>query len=165
MCACMCVCGHAYCLLLYLWSQMRRSQINMESTRNLLMGFLWVLKNADHACLRHWWVDLPMAKLSRILEILYLAVSNFEYKVWQFVACSRLFVFAILLAVRCYVKILFCFFFGNPDSSCFIRWTISQISMQNKFNADLPLPTHCITKASQINTFMQIIKCTKIQIL
>ncbi|PVD22808.1 hypothetical protein C0Q70_16064 [Pomacea canaliculata] len=61
-------------------ARMRRSQINMESTRNLLMGFLWVLKNADHACLRHWWVDLPMAKLSRILEILYLAVSNFEYK-------------------------------------------------------------------------------------
>lgn len=65
--------------------KLRKSPINQESTRNLMMCFLWVLKNADHASLRHWWSELPINKLARILEILYLVISNFEYKVHHFV--------------------------------------------------------------------------------
>lgn len=45
------------------------------------MCFLWVLKNSEQSFLRQWWNDLPMNRLGRILEVLYLGVSNFEYKV------------------------------------------------------------------------------------
>lgn len=61
-------------------SKSRRSPINPEASRNLLMCFLWVLKNSEHSVLRQWWNDLPLHRLAKNLEVLYLAVSNFEYK-------------------------------------------------------------------------------------
>jgi hypothetical protein len=45
------------------------------------MCFQWVLKNIDSQFLRHWWSELPLTKLNQILEVLYLTIYNFEYKV------------------------------------------------------------------------------------
>ena len=76
--------------MLVLPPQLRKSCINPEATRNLLMCFLWVLKNSEQTFLRHWWSELPINRLAHILEVLYLAVSNFEYKVcgWLGVVCG-----------------------------------------------------------------------------
>jgi hypothetical protein len=76
-----------------------------EATQDLLVCFLWVLKNVDQRFLRSWWSDLPPSRLSQLLDILYLCESNFEYKVFtgretacqlvsvlkaQFVICSHI---------------------------------------------------------------------------
>ena len=55
--------------------------LSAESTRNLLLCFLWVVKNMDQRVLRQWWADLPAPRLAQLLDVLYLAISNFEYKV------------------------------------------------------------------------------------
>ncbi|XP_074640781.1 dedicator of cytokinesis protein 7-like [Tubulanus polymorphus] len=59
----------------------KRSSLNQEDTRNLLISFIWVLKNVDQRVLLHWWAEMEPSKLHQILEILFLCVSNFEYKV------------------------------------------------------------------------------------
>ncbi|XP_048256489.1 dedicator of cytokinesis protein 7-like isoform X1 [Haliotis rufescens] len=61
-------------------TKVRKCPLNMETTRNLLICFLWVLKNAEHSLLKQWWGDLPMVKLNKLLEVVYFCVSNFEYK-------------------------------------------------------------------------------------
>ncbi|XP_052274365.1 dedicator of cytokinesis protein 7-like isoform X2 [Dreissena polymorpha] len=61
-------------------AKIRKCQLNAEDTRNLLICFLWVLKNVDKSLLRHWWADIPINRLNCILEIVYFAVSNFEYR-------------------------------------------------------------------------------------
>ncbi|XP_070194616.1 dedicator of cytokinesis protein 7-like isoform X3 [Littorina saxatilis] len=72
-------------------ARLRKSPINPDATRNLLMCFLWVLKNSEQTFLRQWWNDLPMHRLGRILEVLYLAVSNFEYKAkWAYACLEQL---------------------------------------------------------------------------
>ena len=70
---------HNKSLLTYL--QIRKCQLNAEDTRNLLVCFVWVLKNVDKALLKQWWTDIPINRLNCILEIIYFAVSNFEYRV------------------------------------------------------------------------------------
>jgi hypothetical protein len=49
-----------------------------------------VLKNADEMVLQKWFTDLSVSQLNRLLDLLYLCVSCFEYKVegngWQ---CSK----------------------------------------------------------------------------
>ena len=55
--------------------------LGLESTRSLLLCFLWVLKNAKQSVLKTWWTELPIERLAKLLDILLLAVSNFEYKV------------------------------------------------------------------------------------
>ncbi|GFN96684.1 dedicator of cytokinesis protein 7-like [Plakobranchus ocellatus] len=57
-----------------------RPVLSLESTRSLLLCFLWVLKNAKPSVLKTWWSDLPIDRLAKLLEILFLSVSNFEYK-------------------------------------------------------------------------------------
>lgn len=61
--------------------QIRKCQLNAEDTRNLLICFTWVLKNVDKSVLRQWWTDMPINRLDCILEIIYYAISNFEYRV------------------------------------------------------------------------------------
>ncbi|KAL3867584.1 hypothetical protein ACJMK2_040468 [Sinanodonta woodiana] len=61
-------------------SKSRKSQLCAEDTRNLLICFVWVLKNADKAVLRHWWSDMQINRLSCIMEIIYFCISNFEYR-------------------------------------------------------------------------------------
>ena len=45
------------------------------------MSFLWVLKNADAALLESWVSDLSVLQINRLLDLLHLSVSCFEYKV------------------------------------------------------------------------------------
>lgn len=52
-----------------------------ESSRSLLICLLWVLKNADELVLQKWFNDLSVSQLNRLLDLLYLCVSCFEYKV------------------------------------------------------------------------------------
>ncbi|XP_028857797.1 dedicator of cytokinesis protein 7 isoform X17 [Denticeps clupeoides] len=51
-----------------------------ESSRSLLICLLWVLKNADEMVLQKWFTDLSVSQLNRLLDMLYLCVSCFEYK-------------------------------------------------------------------------------------
>uniref|UniRef100_A0A8C5AUD4 Dedicator of cytokinesis 7 n=1 Tax=Gadus morhua TaxID=8049 RepID=A0A8C5AUD4_GADMO len=51
-----------------------------ESSRSLLICLLWVLKNADEMVLQKWFTDLSVSQLNRLLDLLYLCVSCFEYK-------------------------------------------------------------------------------------
>lgn len=46
-----------------------------------MICFLWIMKNADQSLLRKWIADLPSIQLNRILDLLFICVSCFEYKV------------------------------------------------------------------------------------
>uniref|UniRef100_A0A670KHJ3 Dedicator of cytokinesis 6 n=1 Tax=Podarcis muralis TaxID=64176 RepID=A0A670KHJ3_PODMU len=56
------------------------SMLSAEASRNLLVCLLWVLKNADGAVLHRWLADLSALHVNRLLDLLYLCVSCFEYK-------------------------------------------------------------------------------------
>ncbi|NXI27333.1 DOCK8 protein, partial [Sterrhoptilus dennistouni] len=51
-----------------------------DTTRNLLICFLWIMKNADQKLIQKWVADLPSMQLNRILDLLFICVSCFEYK-------------------------------------------------------------------------------------
>ncbi|XP_030062500.1 dedicator of cytokinesis protein 7 isoform X5 [Microcaecilia unicolor] len=51
-----------------------------ESSRSLLICLLWVLRNADETVLQKWFMDLSVLQLNRLLDLLYLCISCFEYK-------------------------------------------------------------------------------------
>uniref|UniRef100_A0A8B9F9Z5 Dedicator of cytokinesis 7 n=1 Tax=Amazona collaria TaxID=241587 RepID=A0A8B9F9Z5_9PSIT len=53
----------------------------LDPHRSLLICLLWVLKNADESVLQKWFTDLSVLQLNRLLDLLYLCVSCFEYKV------------------------------------------------------------------------------------
>ena len=57
------------------------NMLNADTTRNLMICFLWIMKNADQSLLRKWIADLPSMQLNRILDLLFICVSCFEYKV------------------------------------------------------------------------------------
>lgn len=54
--------------------------LSAECSRTLLVCFLWVLKNADAALLERWVSDLSVLQINRLLDLLHLCVSCFEYK-------------------------------------------------------------------------------------
>ncbi|XP_072005664.1 dedicator of cytokinesis protein 6 isoform X7 [Engystomops pustulosus] len=56
------------------------SALSAESSRNLLVCALWVLKNAEQDCLHRWFSSLSVIQLTRVLELLSLCVSCFQYK-------------------------------------------------------------------------------------
>nr|XP_046188958.1 dedicator of cytokinesis protein 7-like isoform X2 [Oncorhynchus gorbuscha] len=56
------------------------SSLSAECSRTLLVSFLWVLKNADAALLESWLSDLSVLQINRLLDLLHLSVSCFEYK-------------------------------------------------------------------------------------
>uniref|UniRef100_A0A7N8X0U7 Dedicator of cytokinesis protein 7-like n=1 Tax=Mastacembelus armatus TaxID=205130 RepID=A0A7N8X0U7_9TELE len=56
------------------------SGLSAECTRTLLVCFLWVLKNADAALLERWVSDLSVLQINRLLDLLHLCISCFEYK-------------------------------------------------------------------------------------
>lgn len=58
----------------------QHSTFSAESSRGLLICLLWVLKNADEIVLQKWFTDLSILQLNRLLDLLYLCVSCFEYK-------------------------------------------------------------------------------------
>lgn len=59
----------------------QHGSFSAESSRSLLICLLWVLKNADELVLQKWFTDLSVSQLNRLLDLLYLCVSCFEYKV------------------------------------------------------------------------------------
>uniref|UniRef100_A0A8C4IQL0 Dedicator of cytokinesis 6 n=1 Tax=Dicentrarchus labrax TaxID=13489 RepID=A0A8C4IQL0_DICLA len=56
------------------------ASLSAECSRTLLVCFLWVLKNADAALLERWVSDLSVLQINRLLDLLHLCVSCFEYK-------------------------------------------------------------------------------------
>uniref|UniRef100_A0A452S9V4 Dedicator of cytokinesis 7 n=1 Tax=Ursus americanus TaxID=9643 RepID=A0A452S9V4_URSAM len=60
--------------------QKQHTTFSAESSRSLLICLLWVLKNADETVLQKWFTDLSVLQLNRLLDLLYLCVSCFEYK-------------------------------------------------------------------------------------
>ncbi|KAK3532757.1 hypothetical protein QTP86_028126 [Hemibagrus guttatus] len=56
------------------------STLSIECSRTLLVCVLWVLKNADAALLERWLSDLSVLHINRLLDLLHLAISCFEYK-------------------------------------------------------------------------------------
>ncbi|KAG8441371.1 hypothetical protein GDO86_006923 [Hymenochirus boettgeri] len=54
--------------------------LSAESSRNLLVCALWVLKNAEKDLLHRWFSSLSVLQLTRLLELLSLCVSCFQYK-------------------------------------------------------------------------------------
>ncbi|XP_063283924.1 dedicator of cytokinesis protein 7 isoform X5 [Pelobates fuscus] len=61
-------------------STRQHATFSAESSRCLLICLLWVLKNADETVLQKWFTDLSILQLNRLLDLLYLCVSCFEYK-------------------------------------------------------------------------------------
>jgi len=69
---------------LMIWIVLRQAKkclLSAEATQDLLICFLWVLKNIDERLLRSWWSSMPASRLAQVLEVLYVCESNFEYKV------------------------------------------------------------------------------------
>ncbi|NXG40960.1 DOCK8 protein, partial [Psilopogon haemacephalus] len=56
------------------------TMLGPDTTRNLLICFLWIMKNADQNLIQKWIADLPSMQLNRILDLLFICVSCFEYK-------------------------------------------------------------------------------------
>ncbi|XP_058641512.1 dedicator of cytokinesis protein 8 isoform X1 [Onychostoma macrolepis] len=56
------------------------NMLTAETSRNLLMCFLWIIKNADQNLIQRWTVDMPSSQLSRLLELLAICISCFEYR-------------------------------------------------------------------------------------
>ncbi|XP_076145387.1 dedicator of cytokinesis protein 8 isoform X3 [Alosa pseudoharengus] len=56
------------------------STLTAETSRNLLVCFLWIMKNAETSLIQRWTADMPFAQLSRLLELLTICVSCFEYR-------------------------------------------------------------------------------------
>uniref|UniRef100_A0A7N8XLU8 Dedicator of cytokinesis 8 n=1 Tax=Mastacembelus armatus TaxID=205130 RepID=A0A7N8XLU8_9TELE len=52
-----------------------------DTSRHLLVCFLWVMKNADKSLIQRWTVDMPPSQLNKLLELLTICVSCFEYRV------------------------------------------------------------------------------------
>uniref|UniRef100_A0A8C2KWU6 Dedicator of cytokinesis 8 n=1 Tax=Cyprinus carpio TaxID=7962 RepID=A0A8C2KWU6_CYPCA len=57
------------------------NMLTAETSRNLLMCFLWIIKNADQNLVQRWTVDMPSSQLNRLLELLTICISCFEYRV------------------------------------------------------------------------------------
>ena len=55
-------------------------KVNANTTRHLLVCFLWVLRHAEDVPLKNWWSELNPQKLHRLLELLFICVSCFEYQ-------------------------------------------------------------------------------------
>uniref|UniRef100_A0A8C1QIQ4 Dedicator of cytokinesis 6 n=1 Tax=Cyprinus carpio TaxID=7962 RepID=A0A8C1QIQ4_CYPCA len=56
------------------------SALSAECSRTLLVCFLWVWKNADAGLLERWVSDLSVPQINRLLDLLHLCLSCFEYK-------------------------------------------------------------------------------------
>ncbi|XP_030052865.1 dedicator of cytokinesis protein 6 isoform X2 [Microcaecilia unicolor] len=54
--------------------------LSAEYSRILLLCLLWVLKNADEEVLGKWFSDLSTLQIGRLLDLMDLCVSCFEYK-------------------------------------------------------------------------------------
>lgn len=51
-----------------------------ETSRDLLICFLWLLKNVDPSILRHLWTQISREQLQNLIQLLDLSIATFEYK-------------------------------------------------------------------------------------
>ncbi|XP_070690098.1 dedicator of cytokinesis protein 8 [Pempheris klunzingeri] len=51
-----------------------------DTSRHLLVCFLWVMKNADRSLIQRWTIDMPPSQLNKLLELLTICMSCFEYR-------------------------------------------------------------------------------------
>jgi hypothetical protein len=51
-----------------------------ETSRDLLICLLWLLKNIDSSILRHWWTHMTREQLQYLIQLLDLSIASFEYK-------------------------------------------------------------------------------------
>uniref|UniRef100_A0A3Q4MRI1 Dedicator of cytokinesis 8 n=1 Tax=Neolamprologus brichardi TaxID=32507 RepID=A0A3Q4MRI1_NEOBR len=51
-----------------------------DTSRHLLVCFLWVMKNADGNLIQRWTIDMPPSQLNKLLELLTICISCFEYR-------------------------------------------------------------------------------------
>ncbi|XP_037536915.1 dedicator of cytokinesis protein 8 [Nematolebias whitei] len=51
-----------------------------DTSRHLLVCFLWVMKNADRSLIQRWTVAMPPSQLNKLLELLTICISCFEYR-------------------------------------------------------------------------------------
>ncbi|XP_065674534.1 dedicator of cytokinesis protein 7 isoform X2 [Hydra vulgaris] len=58
----------------------RIPKLSMESTKNILMCFLWVLKNLSTSALKCWVKKMSATRLVQLLEVLDLSIKLFEYQ-------------------------------------------------------------------------------------
>uniref|UniRef100_A0AAX7UMZ5 Dedicator of cytokinesis 8 n=1 Tax=Astatotilapia calliptera TaxID=8154 RepID=A0AAX7UMZ5_ASTCA len=56
-----------------------------DTSRHLLVCFLWVMKNADGNLIQRWTIDMPPSQLNKLLELLTICISCFEYR---FIVCT-----------------------------------------------------------------------------
>ncbi|KAM8792920.1 dedicator of cytokinesis protein 8 [Eudromia elegans] len=61
-------------------SYRQNAVLGPDTSRNLLICFLWIMKNADQNLIQKWIADLPSMQLNKILDLLFICVSCFEYK-------------------------------------------------------------------------------------
>ncbi|XP_076814693.1 dedicator of cytokinesis protein 7-like isoform X2 [Clavelina lepadiformis] len=54
-------------------------EMGVESTRNLLICFLWLLKNTECSMLKAWWIAAPPSQMIFMLDLLYITTSCFEF--------------------------------------------------------------------------------------
>ncbi|XP_063219662.1 dedicator of cytokinesis protein 7 [Bacillus rossius redtenbacheri] len=62
------------------YQQNRKYGLSSETTRNLLICFLWVLKNVGKSILKQWWMELSAHSFHQLLEVLDICIFCFEYK-------------------------------------------------------------------------------------
>ncbi|XP_038048648.1 dedicator of cytokinesis protein 7-like isoform X3 [Patiria miniata] len=56
------------------------TRLSEESTRDLLLCFLWVLKNLEPTTLQDSWVALSVSRINQLMDVLYYSICCFEYK-------------------------------------------------------------------------------------
>lgn len=64
------------------------SGLRPDTTRDLLLCTLWVLKNARREVLRATWAEFRPQRIQLLLRLLHIAVSCFEYKVGCWRRCG-----------------------------------------------------------------------------
>uniref|UniRef100_A0A7N6AP65 Dedicator of cytokinesis 8 n=1 Tax=Anabas testudineus TaxID=64144 RepID=A0A7N6AP65_ANATE len=75
-----------------------------DTSRHLLVCFLWVMKNADKSLIQRWTIDMPPSQLNKLLELLTICVSCFEYRVslvihqFQLSCCFYSYFFKMMIA-------------------------------------------------------------------
>ena len=57
-----------------------KNQLNADLSRNLLSLFLWTFKNLDPELLINWWLELSETSLIKLVQVIGLCVSMFEYR-------------------------------------------------------------------------------------
>nr|XP_018911108.1 PREDICTED: dedicator of cytokinesis protein 7 [Bemisia tabaci] len=63
-----------------MFHKVRKNNLSHETMRNILICFLWVIKNMDREIMFQWWRNLPSSQLKQLLEVLDTCISYFEYK-------------------------------------------------------------------------------------